>query len=224
METSKKPRLRVFLADDHPLVLEGMKARVLSDPDLELVGEAVDGLTALHSSVELRPDVLVLDLSMPGMNGVDVASNMRVACPETRILVLTVHEDGAYLRKVLDLGVAGYVLKRSVTEELIRGIHAVGGGGVYLDPAIAGRAIGRDAFPAHEGADLAKAPDLSKREREVIRLAAAGHSIKTIAAKLGLGVKSVETYKVRAMAKLGLRSRVEVVQLALRKGWLKDAG
>jgi DNA-binding NarL/FixJ family response regulator len=215
-------RVRVFLADDHPVVLSGMKVLIAGDSGLELVGEASDGPTALRRAIELRPDVAVFDLSMPLLNGIEVTRKFLAACPECRVLVLTVHEDGAYLRQVLDLGAAGYVLKRSATEELIRGIHAVAAGGLYLDPAIAGRAIGRVALQAHNGEENSAVADLSTRELEVLRLAAVGHSNKTIAAKLQVGAKSVETYKARAMVKLGFQNRVEVVRFALSMGWLAE--
>lgn len=215
--------VRVFLADDHPVVLSGMKALIVADASLELVGEAQDGPTALRRASELQPDVAVLDLSMPGLNGIDVARKLLAACPQCRVLVLTVHEDGAYLRQVLELGVAGYVLKRSATEELNRGIHAVAAGGLYLDPAIAGRAVGRHRVPqAHKLGEIDGVSELSPREIEVLRLAAVGHSNKTIAAKLQIGAKSVETYKARAMSKLGFRSRVELIRFALSKGWLSE--
>jgi DNA-binding NarL/FixJ family response regulator len=214
--------VRVFLADDHPVVLAGMKAMVVADPGLELVGEARDGRTALRQAIALKPDVAVLDLSMPGLNGVEVSRQLLEACPQTRVLVLTVHEDGAYLRQLLETGVGGYVLKRSATEELIRGIHAVAGGGLYLDPAIAGRAVGQSAQRIHVGADPGATTDLSAREVDVLRLTAVGHSNKTIAARLLIGVKTVDTYKARAMSKLGFQSRVEVVHYAMSKGWLND--
>jgi DNA-binding NarL/FixJ family response regulator len=214
--------VRVFLADDHPVVLAGMKAMVVADPGLELVGEARDGRTALRQATALKPDVAVLDLSMPGLNGVEVSRQLLEACPQTRVLVLTVHEDGAYLRQLLETGVGGYVLKRSATEELIRGIHAVAAGGLYLDPAIAGRAVGQSAQRVHVGADPTATTDLSAREVDVLRLTAVGHSNKTIAARLLIGVKTVDTYKARAMSKLGFQSRVEVVHYAMSKGWLND--
>jgi DNA-binding NarL/FixJ family response regulator len=214
--------VRVFLADDHPVVLAGMKAMVVADPGLELVGEARDGRTALRQAIALKPDVAVLDLSMPGLNGVEVSRQLLEACPSTRVLVLTVHEDGAYLRQLLETGVGGYVLKRSATEELIRGIHAVAAGGLYLDPAIAGRAVGQSAQRVHVGADATATTDLSAREVDVLRLTAVGHSNKTIAARLLIGVKTVDTYKARAMSKLGFQSRVEVVHYAMSKGWLND--
>jgi len=225
MQTPSRPpglRVRVFLADDHPVVLGGMKAIVMADPGLELVGSASDGVVALRQALELQPDVAVLDLSMPGMNGVEVAQHLLQSVPSCRILILTVHEDGAYLRQLLDIGVAGYVLKRSATEELSRGIHAVAAGGIYLDPAIAALAIGAAPPPKPDSKSNALA-DLSAREIEVLQLTSLGHSNKTIAAKLNIGVKTVDTYKARAMSKLGFHSRVEVVRLALSQGWLDEA-
>ncbi len=214
--------LRVFLADDHPVVLGGMKALVVADAGLELVGEAADGPTALRRALELQPDVAILDLSMPGMNGIEVGRALIAACPQCRVLLLTVHEDAAYLRQALEVGIAGYVLKRSAAGELSRGIHVVAAGGVYLDPAIAGRAVGQVARTAQADPDAGAVVDLSVREIEVLRLTAAGHSNKTIAARLRIGVKTVDTYKARAMAKLGFQSRVEVIRYASSKGWLGD--
>jgi DNA-binding NarL/FixJ family response regulator len=214
--------LRVFLADDHPVVLSGMKALLAGDPSIEVVGEANDGPNALRRAIELKPDVVVMDLSMPGLNGIEVARKFLSTCPNCRVLVLTVHEDGAYLRQLLDLGVSGYVLKRSATDELIRAIHAVGSGGIYLDPTIAGRAIGRTPAHLHHSDEHNVVSELSAREIEVLRLAAIGHSNKTIAAKLQIGAKSVETYKARGMAKLGFHNRVEVVRFALSMGWLAE--
>ncbi|ABD09125.1 response regulator receiver domain protein [Rhodopseudomonas palustris HaA2] len=134
MDGRTTPRLRVFLADDHPLVLRGMKMLIGNDAGLELVGDASDGPSALQRAIELKPDVAVLDLWMPGLRGLDVARQFLSICPTSRVLVLTVHEDAAYLRKVLQCGVTGYILKRSATDELARGIHAVAAGGLYLDP------------------------------------------------------------------------------------------
>jgi DNA-binding NarL/FixJ family response regulator len=216
---SATTKLRVFLADDHPVVLAGIKALLTADPDLEVVGEARDGLTALRMAVDLKPDVVVLDLSMPAMNGVDVSQRLRVECPGCKVLVLTVHEDRSYVRKLLEVGAVGYVLKRSASEDLLRAIHAVAAGGIYLDPAIAGQAI---AGAANGPQDVAPGggAELSDREVEMLRLTAVGHSNKAIAAILGVGVKSVETYKARAMEKRGFANRVELVGYALSQGWL----
>lgn len=215
------PPLRVFLADDHPIVLAGVKALIEADTYLDVVGEARDGRTALRLASDLQPDIAVLDISMPGLNGVRLAEQLRVNCPNCKILALTVHEDRGYLRQLLDIGIAGYVLKRSASEELTRAIKAVSSGGLYLDPAIAVKAVGR-AAPHVRDSGMIDAPDLSAREIEVLRLTASGHSNKSMAAELRIGVKTVETYKARAMEKLGFQNRVELVRYVLSKGWLSS--
>jgi len=213
--------LRILMADDHPIVLAGLKALVLGDPSLLIVGEARDGRTAHRLATTLRPDVLVLDISLPEMNGTEVARALLAEQPECRILVLTVHEDRATLRQLLDMGVTGYLVKRSAADELLRAIHAVASGGTYLDPAIAGKLIGGGLTSASrtKGGHTA---ELSERETDVLRLIANGHSNKEISARLAISVKTIETYKARAMEKLGFRTRVDVVRHAISKGWLPD--
>ena len=214
--------IRVFLADDHPIVLAGIRALVHADSALEVVGEAADGRTALRLATELKPDIVILDISMPGLNGVKVAELLRSACPNCKILALTVHEDRGYLRQLLELGIAGYMLKRTAAEELVRAIRAVAKGGVYLDPAVAGKVM--DVTPPRATrTDSQEIVDLSEREVEVLRLTASGHSNKAMAGELRIGLKTVETYKARAMEKLGFQTRVELVRYAVSKGWLSDA-
>jgi DNA-binding NarL/FixJ family response regulator len=219
MTSITKPRaVRILLVDDHPIVLAGVKALVMTDPNVEVVGEAFDGRSGLRLAAELAPDIVVLDISLPDLNGVKVAERLRSDCPNCKILVLTVHEDRGYLRQLLLVGISGYLLKRSATAELGRAIAAVAAGGLYLDPAVAGMAVElstpRPAESVEGGAEL------SQREIEVLKLAASGHSNKSAAAILGIGVKSAETYKARAMEKLGFRTRVELVRFAVSKGWL----
>ena len=215
-------RLRVFLADDHPIVLAGLKALILSDRRLELVGEAMDGRLALARALELKPDVTVLDVSMPGMNGMDVARRLVEACPRCRVLLLTVHENAAYLHEALKSGASGYLLKRSATEALIRGIHAVAAGDTYLDSTIAGHIVAPEPVNQPGGGEDGAAHGLSEREMDVVRLTAAGHTSKTIAMQMRVSSKTVETYRARAMAKLGCEGRVELVRYAVAKGWLKE--
>src|ERR1700689_407639 len=170
---SDKP-LRVLMADDHPIVLAGLKALVQADPSLQIVGEARDGRTAQRLAASLRPDVLVLDLSMPEMSGTEVAKALLVEQPECRILVLTVQEDRATLRQLLDLHVAGYLVKRSAADELLRAIHAVAAGGTYLDPTLAGKGVcggGQGSTRSPGGPTV----ELSERETDVLRLIANGH-------------------------------------------------
>ncbi len=209
------------MVDDHPVVLAGLKALVAAEPGLAVVGEARDGRTALRMAMQLAPDVVVLDISLPEMNGVELAAALRNERPDCRILVLTVHEERAYLRQLLDLGVGGYLLKRSAADELPRAIHAVAAGGMYLDPAIAGKAVsGLADGPSRPRTGAAT--ELSERETDVLRLIASGHSNKAISARLNISVKTVETYKARAMEKLGFRSRVDVVRYAADQGWLQQ--
>jgi DNA-binding NarL/FixJ family response regulator len=207
------------MVDDHPVVLAGLKALVEADSDFSVVGEARDGRAALQLAKQLLPEIVVLDISMPEMNGIEVATALLTEQPQCRVLVLTVHEDRAYLSQLLELGVSGYLLKRSASDELIRALHAIIAGGMYLDPAVAGKVVGR---PARDAASpqAGQTADLSGRETDVLRLVACGHSNKEISARLNISVKTVETYKARAMEKLGYRSRVEVVRYAAEKGWL----
>ena len=213
--------LRILMVDDHPIVLAGLKALVRTDPDLEVAGEARDGRTALRLAASLRPDVVVLDLSIPEMNGADVAAALLAEQPTCRILVMTVHEDRATVRRLMGLGVAGYLVKRSAADDLVRAIHAVAAGGIYLDPVIAGKAVATGQASARdaEGQDVS----LSERETDVLRLIANGHSNKEISARLGISVKTIETYKARAMEKLGFRTRVDVVRHAANMGWLSES-
>jgi DNA-binding NarL/FixJ family response regulator len=212
-------KIRILLADDHAIVREGLKALINSQPDMEVIGEVVDGAQALRLADELDPDVAVVDVSMPEMGGAQVTERLRAARPDRKILILTIHEDKSYLRALLAAGAAGYVLKRAAAAELVQAIRAVAGGGTYIDPSLAGGVVEDFVHPepATEGTPL----DLSERESEVLRLIAQGYSNKEIASRLKLSVKTVETYKSRSMEKLGARSRVDIVRYAARRGWLE---
>jgi DNA-binding NarL/FixJ family response regulator len=220
-ERSAGADLRVFLADDHAVVREGLKALINAEPGITIVGEASDGLTACERVPTLKPDVVVMDVSMPGLSGSQATERLHRECPEIKVIALTVHEDQGYIRQLLAAGAVGYVLKRTAPEELIRAIRVVAAGEVYLDPRMAGKVVG--GF-VRRGADSRKAVGaaLSEREVEVARLTAAGHSHKEIASRLEVGIKTVETYRARAMEKLGLKSRAELVRYAFQKGWLQE--
>jgi DNA-binding NarL/FixJ family response regulator len=214
-------KLRVFLADDHAVVREGLKALVNAQPGMEVSGEAADGRSACRLIQELQPDLVVMDVSMPEMNGAQATAQLRNECPHVKVLALTVHEDKGYLRQLLEAGASGYVLKRAAAQELIHAIRTVAAGGIYLDPAVAGKVVGN--FVRHPpGKGLPPGAELSERETEVLRLIAAGHSNKEIAGRLALSVKTVETYKARSMEKVGLHSRADVVRYALQLGWLQN--
>ncbi len=213
------PKLRVFIADDHAFVLEGLKAKVNAQPDMAVIGEATDGRTAVQKVQELLPDVVVMDFSLPVLDGAAATQEIKRLCPQVRVIALTVHEDRVYLRQLLEAGASGYVVKRSAAEDLIRAIQIVAAGGVYLDPAIGdkviGGYIGRQPL---KGQMLGQ--ELSEREVEVVRLIARGFANKEIASQLNLSVKTVETYRARAMEKLGLNSRADLVRYASLQGWL----
>ena len=215
-------KLRVFLVDDHVVVREGLKALVNAQPGMEVIGEAGDGQSACEQISRKMPDVVVLDVSMPGMSGAEAAERLTQQCPQVKVLALTVHEDKGYLRQLLEAGAAGYILKRAAAEELIRAIRTVARGGVYLDPTLASKVVGGFVRKPN-GKGLPTEGELSDREAEVVRLVAAGHTNKEIAAQLDVSVKTVETYKARSQEKLGLYSRAELVRYALTRGWLQNA-
>jgi DNA-binding NarL/FixJ family response regulator len=211
--------LCIVLADDHAVVREGLKALINAHPGMVVVGEAADGRTACELVERLHPDVAVLDVSMPKMSGGQATERIRQSCPEVKVLALTVHEDRGYLRTLLAAGASGYVLKRSAAEELIRAIQVVADGGVYLDPSLAGKVVG--GFVHRPGGEAAAGVELSDREAAVVRLTACGHGNKEIAAQLDISIKTVETYKARALEKLSLHSRADLVRYAVERGWLQ---
>jgi DNA-binding NarL/FixJ family response regulator len=211
--------IRVAVADDHPIVLAGIKALLQAAPDIALVGEATTGTAALDTICRASPDVAVIDISMPDLNGIDLARHLAERCPQVRLLALTVHEDRAYVQPLLQTGARGYLLKRSAAEDLLRAVRAVAEGGIYLDPAVADKALPSASRLASEPGAGAT---LSPREDEVLRLTAQGFSNKEIAARLGVSVKTAETHKARAAEKLGLRTRADIVRHGASQGWLDE--
>jgi DNA-binding NarL/FixJ family response regulator len=213
--------LRIFIADDHQVMREGLTALLNAQPDMTVIGEAGNGKEAYQRAKELRPDLVIMDVSMPELNGVQATENLKQACPETKVLVLTAFEDADYLRQMLKVGASGYLLKHAASEELTHAIRTVAAGGVYLDPIVAGKMM--NSFlrkPTTLGEPLAS--ELSERETEVLRLIAWGHTNKEVASQLHLSVHTVETYKTRLMHKLNFQNRADVVRYALRRGWLAE--
>lgn len=216
--------LRVVIADDHKMVREGLRLLIDSQPDMRVVGEAANGREVLAKARELKPDVVVMDLSMPEVNGLQAAEQMRTQMPGVRVVAITANEDESYLRQLCKVGAAGYVLKRSAGDELVKAITTVAQGGVYFEASVASKVLARQMGAAPvKSKQRGPALELSDREKEVLVMLAWGYSNKEIAAQLDLSVKTVETYKVRTSEKLGLRSRTEMVQYALRQGWLNEA-
>jgi len=211
-------RTRIVLADEHPIVLSGLRNVIMPEGDLELVGEATNGAAALTIIRETHPDVAIVDFSMPGLNGIVLARRLATELPSVGVVVLTLHEDRGFVRQAFEAGVRGYVLKRSAAEYLVQAVRAVAAGSLYVDPAIARRVF--DVPSQRVGRP--KSEKLTKRETQVLRLLALGFTNKEIAHQLGVGVKSVETYKARGTNKLGLKTRAEVVQYAAGQGWFAD--
>jgi two-component system response regulator NreC len=215
-------KLRILLADDHKMVRDGLRLLIDSQRDMRVVGESGNGKQALQQARDLKPDVVVMDLSMPELNGLQATERLKAERSASKVVALTVHEDASYLLQLCKAGAVGYVLKRSAGDDLIHAIRTVAGGGLHFDPTLASKALTgqcREA-PGKAGSQIS---DLSEREKEVLILLAWGYSNKEIAGDLELSVKTVETYRVRINEKLSLRSRTEIVQYALRQGWLNEA-
>jgi DNA-binding NarL/FixJ family response regulator len=212
--------LRILLADDHAILRQGLKLLLNSEAGMTIVGEASDGAGALAQAEALEPDVVVADISMPGMNGLIVTRTLKQVQPDITVVVLTRHEDKTHLEELLRAGAAGYVSKQSAPSQIIQAIRATAAGGLYLDPALSKRPA--DAL-LDRTADSAKpGPSISARESEVLRLVAIGHTNKEIADMLKISVKTVEVHRTNAMRKLGLGGRVDIVRYGMLRGWLFD--
>ena len=216
------PSIRILIVDDHAVLRAGLRMLLDAEPDMEVVGEAGDGAEALDRISELVPDVVLLDLTMPDMDGLEVLRRIRDGSPQTRVLILTMHDDEGYLREALTAGSSGYVLKRAADVELLSAIRAVYRGGTYLHAAHT-KVLFEDRTE-QQGSQPAEGPvpRLSPREQEVFRLIVLGYTNQQAADRLYLSVKTVETYRARLMAKLGLRNRAELVRYALQRGLLED--
>lgn len=212
-------RIRILLADDHALLRAGLKALLAPHPDLEVVGEAADAAGAIRLAQGLHPDIVVLDIGMPGASGLEAVARIRRELPEVKVLILSMHDDQGYLRQALRAGASGYVLKQAADTELLAAIRAAARGEVFLDPAMARGLVEEVVGP---GAAPGGPSILSERETEVLRLLARGHTNQQVADRLCIGVKSVETYKARLMEKLGLKGRAELVRYALQHGFLRE--
>jgi DNA-binding NarL/FixJ family response regulator len=212
--------LRILLADDHVTVRHGLKLLIEAQSDMKVISEAGDGKTAIQNALALKPDVIVMDISMPGMNGLAATRALKQKHPRVVIVTLTRHGDDAYVQELLRAGVAGYVLKQSAPNELIQAIRAAAAGGQYIDSTLTARMTAR--FLGRSDKSTKPAGELSDREAGVLRLIASGYSNKEIAGQLSLSVKTVEAHKANAMRKLGLRGRIEIVKYAVLQGWLEN--
>lgn len=221
-KTTSMSKLRILVADDHVIVRDGLAMLINGQPDMEVVAQAGTGREALRLTMEKTPDVAIVDISMPDMGGSEAAEKIAEQCPSVRLLALTRHADQAYLRRMLQAGAAGYVLKKSAADTLINAIRIVAQGGTYIEPGLAGPLLQR-TFSHPVTAKKAQSKEaLSAREEEVLQAIAWGRSNKEIAGALSLSIKTVESYKAAAIEKLHLRTRADIVRYAVTRGWLAE--
>jgi DNA-binding NarL/FixJ family response regulator len=213
-------KIRVALADDHPIVLAGLRNLLVSEQDIELVGDAKTGYEALKLMRSSTPDIAVIDISMPELNGISIARKLAQEAAHVRVVILTLYEDRAFLKQALAAGVRGYVLKRGAAENLVDAVRKVAHGQIYIDPcfAEADRALGSSP----EGKPQLELLGLTEREAEALKFAARGLTNKETAARLGISEKSVESYRARATEKLALKTRADIVRFAAAQGWLNE--
>jgi DNA-binding NarL/FixJ family response regulator len=206
-------KIRIVLADDHSVVRQGFRRILEAQADMEIVGEASNGREALETATKLSPDVVVMDVAMPELNGIEATRRMGEAAPRTRVLALSMHKDSVYVREILRAGARGYLLKDAVDEDLIAAVRAVARGEGYLSPGVADAVLTDYRQHVTDPIDL-----LTSREREVLQLIAEGKTNKEIATTLNLSVYTVDAHRGRIMEKLNLHSTGELVRFAIRKG------
>lgn len=211
-------KIRILIADDHSIVREGVRMILAGQEDFDVVGEASTGREALEQARALRPDVVVMDISMPDMNGIEATRRIRQEAPDCAILALTIHEDEQYCFQMLDAGVLGYVPKRAAPEDLVKAIRVVHRGQVFLYPSMASALVTDYLTRMEQGEE--ESDSLTEREREVLTLIAQGMLNREIADKLTISVKTVERHRENIMNKLNLHSRTELVKYAIRKGFI----
>jgi DNA-binding NarL/FixJ family response regulator len=211
-------RIRVLIADDHAILRDGIRALLEDEPDIDVVGEAEDGRWAVERACKLRPDVVLMDIAMPLLNGLEATRQIKRDTPETHVLILTMYEDAEYVGRVLEAGASGYVLKHAAGRELVTAIRAVADGGAFFSPSIARHVL--EGYVSRRDGSASPDPydDLTPREREVLQLIAEGHTNRDIAEILTLSIKTVKTHRLHLMQKLDIHDRGELIKYAIQKG------
>ncbi|HEX4202654.1 MAG TPA: response regulator transcription factor [Ktedonobacteraceae bacterium] len=215
-------KIRILLVDDHTILRAGLKMMLNAQPDMEVVGEAQDGRQALQETQRLQPDVVLMDITMPDMNGIEATRQIKRTMPDIRILVLTMHEHDEYVFQALRAGASGYMLKEAADTELISALHVIHSGQFYLSPAAQSVMVGDYLQRVRTGEEKDSYSSLTEREREILKLVAEGHTNNQIAEQLVISPKTVDTHRTHIMDKLNLHSRAELVKYAMRRGLLED--
>ena len=216
-------KIRVLVADDHTIVREGVRILLEAQPDIEVVGEAADGQEALARVRELQPDIVLIDIAMPNLNGMEATRAIKRDYPQVQIIALTMYESDEYFFQVLNAGASGYILKKAASADLLAAIRAVYAGEVFLYPSVARRLVSDYLSRVKSGEEKSSYDGLTAREREVLKLIAEGHTNQAIADKLVISPSTVQTHRTRIMQRLNLHNRAELIQYAMRKGLLDSA-
>ncbi len=214
-------KTKVLIADDHAIVREGVRMILAKEPDIEVVGEAEDGRQALDLVEQRRPNVVVMDISMPGMGGIEATKKVKEQHPGVNVLALTMHEDETYVFQLLRAGASGYVLKRAAAQDLVQAVRAAAKGEAFLYPSVARKVVEDYLKRVEAGEERERYDGLTEREREILTLIAQGLSNQQIAEKLYISIKTVQTHRAHVLEKLGLHDRTELVRYAIRKGLIE---
>jgi two-component system, NarL family, response regulator NreC len=215
-------KIHILLADDHTILRAGLKMMLNAQPDMEVVGEASDGRQAITETQRLQPDIILMDITMPEMNGIEATRQIKKLVPESRILILTMHEHDEYVFQALRAGASGYMLKEAADTELISALHIIQSGQFYLSPMAQSVLVGDYLQRVRIGEEKDSYSSLTEREREILKLIAEGYTNNQIAERLVISPKTVDTHRTHIMDKLNLHSRAELVKYAMRRGLLED--
>ncbi len=216
-------RIKIMIADDHTIVRQGMRKLLETYPELQVIGESQDGDETVELAKQLLPEIIIMDISMPGLNGLEATRQLKKRLPQIKILILTMHAEKEYIFKILQSGASGYLLKGSAIEELITAIHAVDRGESYLSPPISKSIIEEYVGGGPNTRSTTQSQPLTTREREVLQLIAEGHTSKSIATYLSLSSKTIETHRSHIMQKLNIHNAAGLIRYAIQKGWVEVA-